>query len=596
MTSPRAAGLLLGTILGFAVQEQTAAQEVVAEDVTVRDVGLLTGFQDHFDGRHRRGRALVAADFDLDGRTDFYVGNPKDECFVMRNVPAADGSPRFEVVQVLVVGEHAWGAASADYDNDGDYDLFVTVGGNEGHGFDHLFRNMLIESGGQLSFTDVTEQAGVKGPIRFGTQNAFPASSAGAVWADVDRDADVDLFVNVNRVPNPNMPENMLGRNVLWRNNGDGTFSDVTVAAGIGSTKSGTRHSTFFDIDNDGDLDLFESNHYFPNVLWKNLLVETGRVRFEDVTAEQSLPGDDLRLPIQTFASASRDFNNDGWQDLMLFFRKVFDLEPDTYGFGHALFLNMQGQGFRNVAEEAGINDLPLPDAQLGVMGCQVGDLNADGLPDLFFGNGGPSSGWANQLLMSNGLVGDVPRYLDRSDLIDFPAPQHPQAPPNSYPTYPYRTHGTSMVDLDEDGQLELAIVNGGRFVDSDIVREPNRLLRFLWNEPRNYFRVQPQGDGVTVSRDAIGTRLKLTVSEGGDQPRVLWKTLFGGSAFSAQNPFSVYFGLGNADTIESLEVMWPDGRTDVYDNDLEINTTRVLKRRVEPKQKDPKQANAPSR
>jgi enediyne biosynthesis protein E4 len=568
-------GLLL--ILAFPVAAATPVGAGAASGgpqggaLRVIDLGAQTGFQDQFFGHFNRGRTLLATDFDLDGRVDFYVGNPGDESFVLRNVPDPEGKFHFEVAQVLLVDELAWGGVSFDYDNDDDYDIFVTPGGNEGIAFNYLFRNLWVESGRtELRFQDVTLEAGVAGPVPPGEEDPIPVAGANAVVADYNRDGLDDLFVNVNR--HGDSLRKILGRNILWHNNGDGTFTDVTDAAGLGVTREGTRNSTFIDVDNDGDVDLYENNYRGLNYLWRNLLDETGEPRFEDATDDFSLPGEDLHYPFLSFASASADFNNDGWEDLVVF-ERFAGPEPreNPYGDGHALFLNQEGRGFRNVAAMAGLNDRFEWDE--GVMGCQVGDVTGDGVPDVYIGNGGPPKGQTDQLFLSDAPPGAPPHFANRTDLIDFPAPGSEGTP------YPYRTHGTTFVDVDGDGTLEIAVSNGGPASMRDEVREPNRLFKLVGGPRTHFFKVRPVGNRTTVARDAVGTRLALTVSRRGGEPWTLHRTLRAGSCFPSQNGFDVHFGVADADTIHRLEITWPDGEVDVISRGLEVDDAIVAER-----------------
>lgn len=548
------------------------------------DRGLDIRYQDSQAGYHQRGRANVAADFDLDGYIDFYIGNTGDAGYILRNVDGVS----MEVVQLLTRNKFTWGGVAFDYDNDGDYDLFVTAGGNEGPGLDYLYRNEFMETG-QLSFTDVTTQAGVAGRVVDGV--VTPLASANAVAIDYNQDALTDIFVNVNffrsRAHLEDGSQNFFcgielepgegaageGKNILWRNNGDGTFTDVIDEVGLGDSSRRTRHSTFFDIDNDGDFDLYEQNRVAINILWRNMLAETGQATFEDVTdAFSNAPTDDLHFPIASFVSASADFNNDGWEDLAVFTYSDRADNGSPYALGHALFMNENGQSFTNVADASGLNSPFEPNN--GVMGCQLGDVNADGAPDVFIGNGGPSSGQFNQLFLSSGGGGFVPQFANASSMIDFPAPELAGL---TYAPYPYRTHGTTFVDVNNDGVLEIAVANGGPARSPDEVREPNRLF-MVANGNYDYLKVRPVGDGVNVSTDGIGTRLALRVSNG-VSTRTIYRTLFGGSCFSAQNGFELHFGFAPGTTLEALRIMWPDGTTEMITSGLVVNSTMVVNR-----------------
>jgi hypothetical protein len=589
------------SILLWIVMTFLMADTSLAQVISVSDIGLATGFQDTVFGHHKRGRAGIAADFDLDGYIDYYIGNPGDESFILRNVPGTLGERAFEFHQTLVTDSLAWGGVAFDYDNDGDYDIFISCGANEGVGLDFMFRNDWIMNGvptGVLSFTDVTAEAGVAGPVppgdspvtiqsKFtispvdcGHHGSMPANgpplplegggpvqtaSANGVVADYDRDGDNDLFVNGNHMVTP-YPE-LTGRNTLWRNNGDGTFTDATYDAGLGTILSPTRHSTFLDYDNDGDPDLYENNFGAYNILWRN----NGDGTFTDVTIEASAEGSDLRYPWYSFVSASADLNNDGWEDLLMFTRGSFETENGSpYGEGHAIYLNHEGV-FENFADLTNLNDEFVVLA--GVMGCMVADVSGDGLPDIYIGNGGPNTGVADQFFTS--VPGSAtPAFEDKTSLIDFPA-----AIPAGFPEppYPYRTHGTSFVDIDNDGILEIAVVNGGPAAMGDEVREPNRLFKVTTAQPYSWIKVRPVGDGVTVARDAIGTRMVVEVSREGGEPWRVYKTLFAGSAFSAQNGFEVHFGLSNADSIHSLTLTWPDGHQTTTAQNLALNSSLII-------------------
>jgi len=578
---------------------------------SVLDIGIATGFQDTFGGVLKKGRALIAADWDNDGRMDFYLGNPGNTSFFIKNdVDPVTGYPKMTFIQMMPEITYAWGGAAADYDNDGDIDLFVAAGGNECDEFDYLYQNQWIESGEtEVSFINVAEEAGVTGPVLPGASGPVPMPTGNVVWVDYNNDGWVDLFANGNSKVScgPDNPET--ARNTLWKNNADGTFSDVTSEVGLDLTMFDTRHSTFLDIENDGDWDLYEMNLDAPNVLWRNRLAEDGVVSFEDVTAAFSPGEEDVSFPIISFVSCSEDLNNDGFHDIVAFARgphsrstwdgfqapapglRARPSGPDCslppragqldhlnahhlggnlpqnivdnpYEDGHALFINQGGLAFINEAPASMLNN-PFEDDN-GVMGAQIGDMNADGWIDVYVGNGGPRSGQNDQLFISDRDAIVQPSYINKTDLIDFPANKAPGGP-NSYPDYPYRTHGTVLVDVDLDGDLELGVSSGGPGDLGDDVREPNRLFKFFWDEPTVYLKVKPRGNGVDSSRDGIGTRVAVTVSKGGAEQRTIHRTLWGGSCFSAQSGHELYFGLDDADQVDEVRVLWTNGVEEVF-------------------------------
>jgi hypothetical protein len=202
-----------------------------------------------------------------------------------------------------------------------------------------------------------------------------------------------------------------------------------------------------------------------------------------------------------------------------------------------------------------------------------VGDVSGDGLPDIYVGNGSPQGGVADQFYIS--VAGtDTLTFVDGTSLIDFPATTPPGFPA---PSYPYRTHGTAFVDVDNDGSLEIAVANGGPHSNNSDYEEPDRLFTLQSASPYKWFKVRPIGDGVTVAKDAVGTKIALRVSNGSGNEWSVYRTLYAGSAFSAQNGFVLHFGLADADTIKSMTVRWPNGSQTTIEGGLILNTSVTI-------------------
>ncbi len=277
----------------------------------------------------------------------------------------ADWSERSRLAEVL----GGLNVYPADYDDDGRLDLFVPRGAWLSEEYGKQRRSLVHQTEGCL-FEDRTRQAGLG-------ENAFPCQAAG--WADYDDDGDLDLYVG---------NENHQGE--LFRNRGDGTFAEVAAEAGIGNAGK-TKGVAWGDCDNDGDSDLYVSNLGQPNVLYLN----EGDGTFRDVTAESEVDaGDPAAEPGErdsTFGAWFFDYDNDGWLDLFVggFSGSLTQWANDYAGLpsagGRSRLFHNEGAGrFRNVARETGLDRVLLP------MGANYGDIDNDGFLDLYLGTGKP--------------------------------------------------------------------------------------------------------------------------------------------------------------------------------------------------------------
>jgi len=539
------------------------------EGFAIVDRAVEGSLQDDAFGTFKRGRGCTVSDLDLDGDLDLVLANPADASYVALN----DGG-RFSPGPILDGSELIWSVSAADYDGDGDEDLFLAVGGLEGIGHDRLLRNDVVPDG-VLSFTDVTAEAGVSGPLpeMEGYDDPVTVASLGGTWVDYDGDADLDLWVDTTPWPKfwePNIPQGtVVGRNQLWANDGAGHFTDVAVDVGLGNQAS-SRYSSWIDIDGDGDLDLFENNKDTRfNVLYRN---DGGT--FVDITEDFGLEGADLRYPLETFATAAGDANHDGWDDLLLFVRGIATEGPFLEG--HVLWLNAQGRGFVDVTGPSNLND-PFYDGfrdhlSNGVMGATFRDLDGDGLLDVFAGNGGPGAGYPNMVAHAVRLesmdlgpeagVLDVPVFEDWSPLFQFEAEQDPSTDA-VYPSYPYRTHAGCVADLSGDGAVELYVMNGGMsWVGGDAVKEPNRWFEVVQSPAPGFVHVSLVGDGVTVPPTPVGSRIELVLEDADGSQRSVWDTLRTSTGFAAQHGTRRTLGSGQAVRVVALRIHWSDGTT----------------------------------
>jgi hypothetical protein len=456
----------------------------------------------------------VIDDFDGDGRLDIITTTTDacDHAKAFRN--RGDGT--FEDVS------RAWGLdvqlgglnlVHADFDNDGRPDLLILRGGwlhEAGKVRNSLLRNDLAASG---RFLDVTVAAGLAYP-------AYPTQTA--AWADFDGDGWLDLYVGNESVRNDPSPSQ------LFRSNRDGTFSNVTVAAGV-ANMAFAKGVAWGDFDDDGRPDLYVSNLDAPNRLYRN----RGDGTFENVAAERGAEG-----PRRSFATWFFDFDQDGRLDLFVAdYSAPYEQVSASYlglpttGGRPALYRN-EGGRFRDVAAERGLDRPLLP------MGANFGDLDNDGWPDLYLGTGVPNL----EALMPNVML----RNLGAGHFVDVTSAGgfgHLQ-----------KGHGIAFADLNDDGQPELFAQMGGFYpVDA--------FYNALFVGPGNdHAWLQLELVGTRANRSGLGARITVDVATPDGRRRIHHVASTGGSF--GGSPLRQQIGLGEATAIRSIEVRWPGSGT----------------------------------
>ena len=432
--------------------------------------------------------------------------------------------------------------AQADYDNDGLADVFVM----RGAWLNRPYPNSLLRSNGDGSFTDVTEAAGLSagGP----TQTA--------AWGDYNNDGYVDLYVGNESQAGTRFPSQ------LFRNNGDGTFTDIAFLAGVGVVGF-VKSVAWGDYDNDGRIDLYVSRLGEPSYLFHNEGPSPdGRWSFRDVTATAGVEEPRESFPVWFF-----DYDNDGWLDLFVngFKASLDDIAAEHLGLSHSaehprLYRN-QGDGtFADVTTAAGLDTILL------TMGSNYGDLDNDGFLDIYLGTGNPTF----DVLIPNRVLRNVggTRFEDVTAAGGF---GHIQ-----------KGHGVSFGDIDHDGDQDVYMVLGGA---SEADLSQNVLLL---NPGHGNAWVTLRLRGTASNRLAIGARVKLeVVTPDGD--RQIHVTVGSGGSFGSST-LQQEIGLGKATMIRRLTVAWPGGRRDTY-SDVPLN--RVVRVRegqaaVEPLEVEP--------
>jgi hypothetical protein len=398
-----------------------------------------------------------------------------------------------------------WSALFADYDNDGDPDIYITRNGWAGRSPDTLYRN-----NGDGTFTDVTKEAGM----------GDPADGFTAAWADYDRDGFIDLYV-ANGVSSLNGELDS-----LFHNNGDGTFTDVGIRAGAFDG----RHSigcAWGDADNDGYPDLYVVNYGDGNGYYHN----NGDGTFSDWTVKAG-----VAAPKYGFVAFFFDYDRDA--DLDLFVSSWASRMADVARFyltgkpqgesEQKLYRNKGDGTFEDVTTQAGLL------GTRGSMSANFGDINNDGFPEIYLGTGGPAiERYEPKALFLNrgdGSFIDVSRSAGTDDLC--------------------KGHGTTFADFDADGDLDIYSPCGGSWHGD---RQPNALFR---NPGSSNHWLTIRTRGTKSNRDGIGARVTVTV----DGSRSVAEVTSGGG-FGSTNSLELEFGLGKTTKADKIHIRWPSGQ-----------------------------------
>ena len=498
------------------------------------------------------GTGVAIFDYDNDGWPDIFVVNGT----TLERLPGKKQQPTnhlyhnnrdgtfTDMTEKAGLAHSGWGqgVCVGDYDNDGNQDLFVTYYG----------KNVLYHNNGNGTFTDVSEKARVSGN---------GAWSTGCAFVDYDRDGKLDLFVatyvdfDLKTAPAPGERASCMwkgvpvmcgprglpwGKNILYHNNGNGTFEDVTTKAKVDQTNGhyGFSVSTF-DFDDDGWTDIYVACDSTPSILYRNNRDGT----FTDVAVVAGAAFNEDGKEQAGMGSTIGDYNGDGRLDI---FKTNFSDDTAT------LYRNNGDGTFDDVTFRAGLG---LYTKYLG-WGTMFLDVDNDGWPDLLLVNGHVYPEVDKQHLGSDY---EEPRILYHNNgngkFEDISANAGPGI------TAASSGRGLAVGDLWNDGRLSAVVSNMNAPVSLLVnqVKSGNHWIAF-------------RTIGTKSNRDGIGARIRVKAGD-----RILVDEVRSGSSYDSHNDMRVHFGLGKAEKVDWVEVRWPSGLTEKFSS-LKIDTVQNLK------------------
>jgi hypothetical protein len=483
---------------------------------------------------------VAVFDYDNDGLLDIFFTNgaaipslnKSDPSFynrLFRNNGDGTFTDVTEKAGLAGVG-YSMGVAAGDYDNDGHVDLYVT-------GFN---RNQLFHNNGDGTFTDVSEKAGV-GCMVPGHDKPW---SVAAGWIDYNNDGLLDLFVvnyldysistahscQTDNIVDYCSPNEYRGTpNILYRNNGDGTFTDVSKQSHISQYVGKGMGVAFADYDDDGFTDIFVSNDTFPNFLLHN----NGNGTFTDVALLAGVAYNENGKTVAGMGTDFRDIDNDGRPDIF---------QAAMFGDTFPLYRNLGNGLFEDVTDATGMTAMTI---RLTAWGTGIFDFDNDGNKDIFTAGSAildnsmevnhkpyplPNGLYRN---LGNRMFEDVSARVGASFFV------------------PAAHRGAAFGDLNNDGKIDIVVtvLNG----------EPQLLMNRSTNQ--NHWIILKLV-GVADNRDGLGTKVKITTASG-----VQYNEATTAVGYNSSSDKRVYFGLGNATVVDRIELAWPTGVKQVLKN-----------------------------
>ena len=470
----------------------------------------------------------IMEDFDNDGLLDIITStwDPAGPILYYHN--DGDGTFSDYTARAGLTGQlGGLNIVQTDYNNDGWIDVLVMRGG-------WLRRNgqmrlSLLRNNGNGTFSDITREANLADP-------AYPSQSA--TWADYDNDGELDLY-SCNESQRAGSTIEFPSQ--LFRNNGDGTFSDLAPAAGVKNLRY-CKASGWGDYDSDGDPDLYVSNYQEENRLYRN----NGDGTFTDVATELGVAG-----PVPSFATWFWDYNNDGWLDLFVagYGPRTGDVAADYLGLPNdgarmRLYMNDGAGGFVDVTRETGLYRVHQ------TMAANFGDLDNDGFLDFYLGTGFPTyDALAPNIAYRNN------RGQSFTDVTFSAGLGHL-----------HKGHGIAFGDLDRDGDQDIFSQIGGFFPGDGFQNA-------LYENPghgNHWFSARLIG--TESNRAAIGARIRLELAMKDGSRRNVYSYVNSGASFGASS-LEQEIGLGEAQRIVSMEIFWPKTGVRQVFEDLPIDT-----------------------